>query len=46
MNDPETAHTDHEEPMVMVAESEMVMFMEGREEAYVAGDSVALGDML
>ena len=32
--------------LVMPAKGEMVMFVNGQEEAYIAGDSVSLGDML
>ena len=32
--------------LVMPAKGEMVMFVNGHEEAYIAGDSVSLGDML
>ena len=32
--------------LAMPAEGEMVMFVNGHEEAWIAGDSVSLGDML
>ena len=33
------------EIITMPAKGEMVMFVNGHEEAYIAGDSVLLGDM-